>query len=99
MGRFASRREPHSGGNTLEVLSRVELSRHRAWTRAFAQERKDHRYYEIVEDTIRQDFAYHYFAIKNADGEVCAIQPFFILDQDILQAAGSRIRAPVEFVR
>ena len=46
-----------------------------------------------IEDTIRQGFDYQYFAIKNSDGEVRAIQPFFILEQDLLAGINSRIRA------
>jgi hypothetical protein len=38
----------------------------------------------LVEDTIRQGFEYRYFVIKNNGGKVQAIQPFFILDQDLL---------------
>jgi hypothetical protein len=59
----------------LAVLSRVEVEQCRRWPSAFASERKDHRYYEIVEDTIQREFDYRYFAIKITDGEVGAIQP------------------------
>ena len=64
-------------------MSRAE-AHCRHWRSAFVGQRKDHRFYELVEDTIRQDFDYQYFAIKDRDGEVQAIQPFFILDQDLL---------------
>lgn len=71
-------------GGAVEVVTRAELARCPHWLRAFAGQRKDHRFYELVEDTIRQGFEYRYFAIKDARGEVRAIQPFFLLDQDIL---------------
>jgi hypothetical protein len=80
-------------------MSRAELADCRHWRNAFAGQRKDHRFYELVEDTIRQGFEYRYFAIKDGDGEVQAIQPFFILDQDLLAGIDSRIRAIVESVR
>ncbi len=66
---------------------------------AFVGGRKDHRFYELVEDTIRQGFDYRYFAIKGRDGEVLAIQPFFILDQDLLGGVTSKIRAIVHSAR
>src|SRR6516162_5689236 len=69
---------------SLRVIARHELSRCRRWPRAFARLRKDHRYYEIVEDTIRQGFDYRYFTIADGAGEVRAVQPFFICDQDLL---------------
>ena len=80
-------------------MSRAELADCRHWRNAFAGQRKDHRFYELVEDTIRQGFEYRYFAIKDGHGEVQAIQPFFILDQDLLAGIDSRIRVIVESVR
>jgi hypothetical protein len=77
----------------VDVMSRVELTHCRHWESAFVGQRKDHRFYELVEDTIRQGFDYQYFAIKNSDGEVRAIQPFFILEQDLLAGMNPRIRA------
>src|SRR6266436_8800323 len=42
-------------------------------------------YYEILDDTLRDDFEYRYFAIVDNNGHVRAIQPFFLVDQDILE--------------
>ena len=53
---------------------------------------RNHRFYELVEDTIQQGFDYRYFAIKGRDGEVLAIQPFFILDQDLLAGITPKIQ-------
>ena len=72
------------------VATRQELDQAPAWRQAFAGQRKDRRYYEIVEDTIRQGFDYRYFVIENARGEVRAIQPVFLLRQDLLQGVGPR---------
>jgi hypothetical protein len=83
----------------VDVLSRMELTYCRHWQSAFVGQRKDHRFYELVEDTVRQGFDYQYFAIKDADGEVQAIQPFFILEQDLLGGTNSRIRALVDSAR
>jgi hypothetical protein len=54
------------------------------WQSALANERKDHRYYELIEDTLHPEFDYRYFIIKDATGEARAVQPFFLLDQDLL---------------
>src|SRR5436190_10401446 len=83
----------------IEVATRVELAHYPHWARAFSGERKDHRYYEIVEDTILQGFDYRYFVIKDATGEVCAIQPFFILDQDMLGGISGPINTIAAYVR
>jgi hypothetical protein len=59
------------------------LARCNRWQRAFADKRKDRRYYELVEDTILEAFEYKYFAIEDEHRDVIAIQPFFLLDQDL----------------
>src|SRR5215813_14881928 len=84
---------------SVEVASRDELSRCPHWACAFASKRKDYRYYEIVEETILQGFDYRYFAIKDEQGEVRAVQPFFIHDQDLLEGVGPRGRSVVAFIR
>jgi Peptidogalycan biosysnthesis/recognition len=84
---------------SVETIRRDELTCCSHWPHAFASERKDHRYYEIVEDTIFQGFDYRYFAIKDPRGEVCAVQPFFILDQDLLAGATTKIGKLIEFIR
>ena len=84
---------------SVEVASRDELSRCPHWACAFASKRKDYRYYEIVEETILQGFDYRYFAIKDEQGEVRAVQPFFIHDQDLLEGIGPRGRSVVAFIR
>jgi hypothetical protein len=84
---------------SVGVVSRAELAECSQWTSAFAGKRKDHRYYELVEDTVRQQFEYRYFTIKNERGAVRAIQPFFILDQDLIAGVGPRIGAAINSIR
>ena len=62
------------------IVARGDLQRRPRWRGAFANERKDHPYYELVEDTLHPEFDYRYFVIKDTAGQVCAIQPFFLLD-------------------
>jgi len=68
----------------IEIMSRAELEHSPQWRHLYAHERKDRRYYEIVEDTIDQGFDYGYFVLKNEAGQIRAIQPFFVNDQDML---------------
>src|SRR5581483_3981952 len=65
----------------------------------FARQRKDRRYYDIVEATIHQEFEYQYFVLEDATGRVRAVQPFFLLQQDLLQGAGQRMMKWVGKVR
>jgi GNAT acetyltransferase-like protein len=84
-GVSSARRESFS----ISVVSRAELSECAPWTSTFADQRKDYRYYEILDDTLRGNFEYRYFAIVDNNGHVRAIQPFFLVDQDILEGLGA----------
>jgi len=82
---------------SVSIIGRAELGAHPVWTAMFADDRKDHRYYEIIEDTL-PDYDHRYFAFADTTGRVRAIQPFFLVDQDILEGVGSDWR-PVVAVR
>jgi Acetyltransferase (GNAT) domain len=83
----------------LEVIRRDALTQFPCWRSAFANERKDHRYYELIEDTLHSEFDYRYFVIRDASGEVRAVQPFFLVDQDLLVGMSPRFGALVGRIR
>jgi hypothetical protein len=89
----------HDQGGYLKVVSRAEVRNCQRWAYALASERKDLRYFDIVEDTLENDFEYRYFAITGSSGEVLAIQPFFILDQDLLAGTSPNISSLIGVVR
>src|SRR6266496_2004949 len=91
----SARRESFS----ISVVSRAELSECAPWASTFADQRKDHRYYEILDDTLQGNFEYRYFAIVDGSGHVRAVQPFFLVDQDILEGLGAERIHWVSFVR
>jgi hypothetical protein len=71
----------------VTVGDRSAISGRKSWKRGFAHVRKDHRFYEIVEHTTMPQFEYRYYVLNDSSGSVCAVQPFFLVDQDILQGA------------
>ncbi len=83
----------------VEVIFGHHLQDCHHWKRAFASQHKDHRYYDIVADTLHPEFRYLYFALKDAQGQICAIQPFFLLDQDILAGARRYIGYFLDLIR
>jgi predicted N-acyltransferase len=91
----------HIGTQTagVHVISRYQLQSCRHWQHAFASQHKDHRYYEIVHDTLHPEFNYLYFAFRDSRGEVRAVQPFFILDQDILAGARPYVGRLIDVAR
>jgi hypothetical protein len=89
----------HAEGFSVKILRRADLAHCGRWSTAFAQQRRDRRFYELVEDTIEQGFDYRYFAIADEDGEVHGVQPFLIVDQDLLAGVPNRIVSWVRLVR
>lgn len=77
------------------IATREELDTFPLWRQSFADERKDWRYYEIVNDTLgRQGFDFRYLVLSNG-----AVQPFFLLDQDLTEGAGKKLRLVVRAIR
>src|SRR5215475_3656540 len=83
---------------TTKTAPPPEISGLSRWQSAFAEERKDHRYYELLEDTLRDGFKYGYLKIEN-DHAVHAIQPYFLLDQDLLAGLGGYVTKFVARIR
>jgi len=73
---------------SVKIMTRDEIAGCPAWAATFANRRKDHRYYEILEDTLRDRVEYRYFAIIDQAACIRAVQPVFLLDQDILEGRG-----------
>jgi predicted N-acyltransferase len=90
-------RAPPAG--SVDVCSLAEVTALEAWHSAFRSQRKDRRYFELVEETVCPEFTYRYFVIKDDQGRIRAVQPFFLLDQDLLTGAGPRLTALAGQVR
>jgi Acetyltransferase (GNAT) domain len=69
------------------------------WRSAFGAHCKDARFYEIVERTLPDQFAYRYFILKNERTSAFAIQPFFFVEQDLIAGLPSRVRSAADAVR
>lgn len=63
------------------------------WRAALAGAAKDHRYYEIVADTLGAAFDCRALVIENEADVVCAVQPCFFVEQDLVAAAPALLRA------
>jgi len=69
----------------VTVLTRTELENCDAWKRVFQNRCKDHRYYEIVEQTLQNDFEHHYLLLEDPSGNARAIQPVFFVRQNLVE--------------
>ena len=83
---------------TIRIATRNEIAASAHWRTAFAGERKDHRYYELIEDTLKGEFTYGYFAIESG-GAIRAVQPYIVVDQDLLAGTGGFAQRLVAGIR
>src|ERR1043166_1077918 len=80
------------------LLSRADLDHCDAWQKAFAGKCKDHRFYEIVEQTLDSKFEHTYLLLEDKSGRVRAIQPLFFVQQNLVEGIPA-LRGAVEAVR
>jgi predicted N-acyltransferase len=88
---------PH--GAIAKIVPCTELDGSRAWRRAFEAECKDHRFYEIVEKTLANDFEYGYWTLQDSSGSIRAVQPIFFVRQNLVEGIPARVRAVVDLIR
>src|SRR5206468_10464066 len=89
---------PFSEG-MAKVVTRAELQNCDAWKRAFQNRCQDHRYYEIVEETLQNDFEHYYLLLEDSSGNVRAIQPVFFVRQNLIEGVPGKIRFVGDAVR
>src|SRR6476620_9687719 len=82
-----------------KVVTLAQLQNCDAWRRAFQNKCQDHRYYEIVEETVRNDFEHHYLLLEDSLGKVRAIQPVFFVRQNLVEGVPGKVRSVVDRIR
>ncbi len=82
-----------------KIVIRSELHNCDAWRRAFHNKCKDHRYYEIVEETVEGGFEYRYLLLEDGSGNTRAIQPVFFVRQNLIEGVPGKISSIVDRVR
>ena len=103
IGRFRSSEMPANqtipfAKGIARILSRADLNNCEAWQNAFAGEAKDHRFYEIVADTLDSKFEHHYLLLEDQHGKVRAVQPVFFVQQNLVEGIPA-LRDAVEKIR
>lgn len=84
-------------GGRARVVSLAELRDLRAWQESFREQAKDHRFYEIVEETLACGFEHHCLVLEDDAREVRGIQPFFFVQQNLIEGIPAllAVAAPV----
>src|SRR5437660_11295853 len=95
---------PH--GNTIpfpqgvaKVVTRAELQNCDTWKRALQDKCKDHRYYEIVDETLDGNFEHHYLILEDNSRNVRGAQPVFFVRQTLIEDVRGKTRSAVDRVR
>jgi predicted N-acyltransferase len=94
-----------SVGNTIpiphgfaKITSLADLQNCDAWSRALRNKCKDHRYYEIVEETL-EGFEHHYLVVEDSSSHVRAVQPVFFVRQNLVEGVPGKVRSAVDVIR
>src|ERR1700760_1607058 len=68
------------------------------WKQAFAGKRKDHRYYDIVEDTMHPEITHRYLMITDQLGQSGIVQPFFVTSIDMCEGVSRGVKSWIETI-
>jgi hypothetical protein len=58
------------------------------WADTFGDSHKDFEYYRLIEDTMREHFAYRYLVLSDHDDRAYGLQPLVVVDQDLTASSG-----------
>ena len=86
-------------GGTARLVTRAELGGVPRWRHVFDLRCKDHRYYEILETTLDNEFEHRYLVLEDASGNVRGVQPLFFLRQNLTEGVTGAVRSAIDAVR
>jgi predicted N-acyltransferase len=80
-------------------LVRRESLRHcDPWPAALRSLSKDHRFYEIIDETLECGFEHHYLILEDENGVARGVQPMFVVRQNLVEGVPA-LHAPVAAMR
>jgi len=82
-----------------KIVARADVRNLDAWKRAFQNKCKDHRYYDLIEETLANDFEYRYALLEDRAENIRAIQPIFFVRQNLVEGMRGAFRKVVDLVR
>jgi len=89
---------PFDGG-TARVLKLADAQELEAWQRAFQGKPKSGRYYELIEQTLANDFEFRYLVLEDDAGNVRAVQSVFFVRQNLIEGVRGTFRKIVDLIR
>src|SRR5262249_15049407 len=83
----------------VRILHDIPADLRGVWEAGLREQCCDHRYYELIQSTIRGRFEHLYLAISDTGGTVHAIQPGFVVREDLLAGVPKRLSGAVRVLR
>jgi hypothetical protein len=74
------------------VADAIPAVEYEVWVAGFEDYPVDHRYYEIVHESLKDQFSHYYLLLKDASGMTRAIQPFLLVSQDLATGTPAPVR-------
>jgi hypothetical protein len=81
------------------VTSRVPERDAETWAAGWQHQANDHRYYELTHEALGHQFEHYYLLLQDHTGTTRAIQPFLIVNQDLVTGMPKAIRRSMEKIR
>jgi Acetyltransferase (GNAT) domain len=89
---------PTSFGRAV-VANRVSKADAETWASGLRHLANDHRYYELTHDSLGHQFGHYYLFLKDHAGKTRAIQPFLIVNQDLVTGLPKAMKRGINKVR
>jgi hypothetical protein len=81
------------------VANRVPEVDAETWAAGLQHQANDHRYYELTHDALGHQFEHYYLLLQDHSGKTRAIQPFLIVNQDLVTGMPKAIRRVMDGIR
>src|ERR1700761_1047735 len=81
------------------VSTRVPAADAKTWATGLSHLANDHRYYEATHEALGDQFEHYYLLLKDHTGRTRAIQPFLIVNQDLVTGLPKAVKRAVDRVR
>lgn len=81
------------------LVTQEQVRAYPAWQESLRDCCKDHRFYELVGETLTDDFDYFFLVLEDETRRVRAIQPLFFVRQNLTEGLAGILRRTVDRVR
>jgi len=81
------------------VANRVPEADAETWAAGLQHQANDHRYYELTHDALGHQFEHYYLLLQDHAGKTRAIQPFLLVNQDLVTGMPKAIRRVMDRIR